>query len=98
MRPRTARKEPAVTSRSQSVPGAAVARVIHCCPDCRLRFTPADAAYLPGCPTCGEPMHALQRAQSALGFRLFRVQDSPHALPEAIAVAMPIPGPGPVRS
>lgn len=68
------------------------------CLECRLRFTPADAAYLPGCPTCGEPMQALERAQSALGLRLFSVRDSPHALPEAVAVAMPIPAPGPGRA
>lgn len=81
------------------MPGAAAPRVTHAsCLACRLRFTPADAAYLPACPMCGEPMQALERAQAAVGFRLFRVQDSPHSLPQAVAVALPVPGPGPARS
>lgn len=68
-----------------------------CCPDCRLRFTPAAAAYLVACPECGEPPKALA-LKGVVGFRLFRVDDVPHSLPEAVAVSIPIPDPGGVRS
>jgi hypothetical protein len=63
------------------------------CPDCRLRFTPAAAAYLPACPTCGEPLQALSRLDEAVGFRLFDPDDAPHSRPQAIAVALPTPSP-----
>ena len=61
------------------------------CPDCRLRFTAAVAAYLPACPHCGEPIRPLDRADGALGYRLYQPTDDPHSLPEAIAVEMPDP-------
>ena len=67
------------------------------CPDCRLRFTPAAAAYLPSCPTCGEPLQPLD-GLAAVGFRLFGLDDAPHSLPQAAAVSMPIPDPGLGRS
>jgi hypothetical protein len=63
-----------------------------CCPSCRLRFTPAAAAYLTVCPQCGEPPFAAA-AEGTVGFRLFRVEDVPQSLPEAIAVSIPIPRP-----
>ena len=63
------------------------------CPDCRLRFTPAAAAYLPSCPTCGQPLQPLDGLDGAVGFRLFRLDDAPHSLPQAVAVAMPTPSP-----
>lgn len=62
-----------------------------CCLDCRLRFTPAAAAHVPACPACGEPLHALAGLEGMVGFRLFRLTDVPHSLPEAVAVAMAIP-------
>ena len=68
------------------------------CPDCRLRFTPGAAAYLPACPTCGEPLQPLGGLDGAVGFRLFRPDDAPHALPQAVVVAMPIPTPSTRRS
>lgn len=69
-----------------------------CCPDCRLRFTPAAAAYLVTCPECGGPPQTLAGLEEALGFRLFRLEDVPHPLPEAVAVSIPIPDPRGRRS
>ena len=69
-----------------------------CCPDCRLRFTPAAAPHLVACPECGEPPQTLAGLEGALGFRLFRLDDVPHPLPEAVAVSIPIPDPGGGRS
>lgn len=62
-----------------------------CCSDCRLRFTPAATAHLLACPTCGEPLQPLAGPAGAVGYRLFRLQDAPHSLPQAVAVSMPIP-------
>jgi hypothetical protein len=62
-----------------------------CCPDCRLRFTPAVTAYLLACPACGEPLQPVVGLAKAVGYRLFRLEDAPHSLPEAVAVSMPIP-------
>jgi uncharacterized protein YbaR (Trm112 family) len=42
-----------------------------CCPTCKLRFTPAVAAFLASCPRCQEPLTAVEDGQAALGFRLF---------------------------
>ena len=67
------------------------------CPDCRLRFTPAAAAYLPGCPECGEPLQPLSGVEG-VGFRLFRLDDARYPLPDAVAVAMPTPGPRPSQA
>lgn len=64
-----------------------------CCPNCRLRFTPAAAAYLMVCPECGEPPQPLAGLE-AFGFRLFRLEAVPNSLPEAVAVSIPIPDPG----
>jgi len=69
-----------------------------CCASCRLRFTPAGAAYLTACPACGEPLQPLAGLAEAVGYRLFRLEDAPGALPEAIEVSMPIPDPGSRRS
>jgi hypothetical protein len=68
------------------------------CPDCRLRFTVAAAAYLPACPGCGEPLQALNRADAVVGFRLFKPEISPPSLPGAVAVSMPVPDPDAGRS
>jgi hypothetical protein len=64
-----------------------------CCPRCRLRFTPAAAAHLVACPECGEPPRA-SSLQGTVGFRIFRLEDVPHSLPQAVAVSIPIPGRG----
>jgi hypothetical protein len=63
------------------------------CPACQLRFTPAQAAGLPSCPTCGGPLQTLAGPAAAMGFRLFESEPDSQPLPEAIAVAMPTPGP-----
>ena len=62
-----------------------------CCPDCRLRFIPAAAAYVVACPQCGEPPQTLADPEEVFGYRLFRLRDVPDLLPEAVAVALPIP-------
>jgi hypothetical protein len=69
-----------------------------CCPSCRLRFTPAAAAYLAACPECGEPPQPIAGLERSVGFRLFRLEDLPHSLPEAVAVSIPVPDPGAGRS
>jgi len=69
-----------------------------CCPDCRLRFTPAAEAYLIACPECGEPLQAIAGLEHSVGFRLFTLDDPPHAMPEAIAVSVAIPDPDQARS
>ena len=65
-----------------------------CCPSCRLRFTPAAAAYLVSCPECGRPPERIANFESLVGFRLFGPQDTPNPVPEAIAVAIPVHEPG----
>jgi NAD-dependent SIR2 family protein deacetylase len=67
------------------------------CSECRLRFIPALAAYLPSCPTCGQPLQPLDGIDAALGFRLFRPEDGLHELPQAAAIAMPTHNPRPER-
>src|SRR5919109_2991860 len=62
-----------------------------CCPGCRLRFSPAAGAYLVACPECGEPPQTIASLELAIGFRLFELEDVPQQLPEAIAVAIPLP-------
>lgn len=64
------------------------------CPDCRLRFTSAAAAYLVACPECGQPPQSITDAEAVVGFRLLGLEDVPHKLPEAAAVSIPIPDPG----
>ena len=64
-----------------------------CCAGCRARFIPAAAAYLTACPSCGEAVQHLEEFAGAVVYRLFRLEDTPHAVPEAIAVSMPIPDP-----
>jgi hypothetical protein len=61
-----------------------------CCPSCRLRFDRAAAAHVTTCPECGRRLITLTDGASLVGFRLFDPLDSPHTLPEAIAVAIPI--------
>ena len=73
-------------------------RMTHlCCPNCRLRFTPAAAAYLDACPDCGEPPQP-SSLQGTVGFRVFRLGDIPHPLPQAVAVSIPVPDRGGPRS
>jgi hypothetical protein len=64
-----------------------------CCARCRLRFTPAAAAYIIACPECGEPPQPLASLQSTVGFRLVGPEDLPHQLPYAAAVSIALPNP-----
>ena len=63
-----------------------------CCPPCRLRFTPAAAAYVKACPQCGEQPQQIT-GREALGFRLLGPEGYfPLGLPrKAIAVSIPAP-------
>ena len=69
-----------------------------CCPSCRLRFTPAAAAYLVECPECGRPPERIASFERVVGFRLVGPQDVPHSVPQAAAVAIAVPEPGGARS
>jgi hypothetical protein len=70
-----------------------------CCSDCRLRFTAITAAQLASCPQCGGPLQVVPGLEAAVGFRLFKLEDLPHApLPEALAVSLPAPDPMRPRS
>ncbi len=69
-----------------------------CCLGCRLRFSPAAAAYLPACPQCGERLQTMAALDGTVGFRLFRLADGPPSLPEAIAVSLPNPDPNRPRT
>jgi hypothetical protein len=62
-----------------------------CCLQCRLRFSLAAAACLPACPECGAPLQPLDGLERAVGLRLFSLDDRPDLLPQAVAVALPIP-------
>jgi hypothetical protein len=64
-----------------------------CCPDCRLRFTPAASAYISSCPECGTQPQQIT-SEGAVGFRLVGPEDLPIDLPEAIAASLPPPEPG----
>jgi PHP family Zn ribbon phosphoesterase len=68
-----------------------------CCSHCRLRFTPAAAAYLVACPECGEPPQR-SSLKDAVGFRVFRLEDAPPSLPAAAAISLPVPDPSGARS
>lgn len=59
-----------------------------CCPSCRLRFTPPAAAHLAACPDCGEPLQTIASLELAFGFSVFRLEDVPHSLPEAVAASI----------
>ncbi len=62
------------------------------CPDCQVRFTPAQAAGMPSCPTCGGPLVVLSGPDLAVGLSLFEPDPSAAPLPEARTAALPIPG------
>jgi hypothetical protein len=64
-----------------------------CCPACRLRFTPAAAAYMIACPECGDSPQPVAGLECALRFRLVGPEDLPHELPHATAVLITFPGP-----
>jgi hypothetical protein len=64
-----------------------------CCPSCRLRFSPAAAAYLVACPQCGEQLEPIVSLKAVLGFRLFDAEEALPSLPQALAVSIPVPEP-----
>ena len=66
-----------------------------CCPRCRLRFTPAAAAYITACPECGDSPQAMTSLERTFGFRLVGPEDLPHELPHATAVSIAFPESGP---
>jgi len=61
-----------------------------CCPNCRLRFTPAAAAYIMACPECGDPPQPIASAERTLGFRLLGPEDLPNQLPYAVAMSIAV--------
>jgi hypothetical protein len=65
-----------------------------CCPRCQLRFTALTSASIAACPECGEPPQPIDSLRMTLGFRLFRAEDLPVELPQAVAVSLPVPQPG----
>jgi hypothetical protein len=64
-----------------------------CCPPCRLRFTPAAAAYINACPECGDSPQPIASLELTFGFRLVGPEDLPHELPwaTALSIALPVP-------
>jgi hypothetical protein len=69
-----------------------------CCPRCRLRFTPAAAAYITACPECGNSPQPVLSLERTFGFRLVGPEDLPHELPCAAAVSITLPERGGGRS
>jgi hypothetical protein len=65
-----------------------------CCPACRVRFTPAAAAYIVACPECGDSLHPVAGLEGTFGFRLVGAEDLTDDLPCAIAVSLTPPVPG----
>jgi hypothetical protein len=65
-----------------------------CCPRCRMRFTPAAAAYITACPECGDSPQAMTSLERTFGFRLVGPEDLPHELPYATAVSITFPESG----
>jgi hypothetical protein len=64
-----------------------------CCPPCRLRFTPAAAAYIAACPECGDTPQPVASLARTFGFRLIGPEDLPHELPYATAASIRLPEP-----
>jgi hypothetical protein len=58
------------------------------CPNCRLRFTAAGAAYLDGCPQCGQSPQPIAGARAVIGFRLFAPEDAPMGPPQPVSVSI----------
>jgi hypothetical protein len=63
------------------------------CRRCRLRFTPAAAAYITACPECGDSPQRIASLEGTFGFRLVGPEDLPHELPCAAAVSITFPEP-----
>ncbi len=65
-----------------------------CCPACRVRFTPAAAAYIVACPEHGDSPQSIAGLEGTFGFRLVGPEDLPYDLPYATAVSLTPPLPG----
>jgi hypothetical protein len=68
-----------------------------CCPQCRLRFSPAATVYLDACPECGQPPQTLSSLEGVIGFRLVRLEVFPRD-PESAAAAVAVQIQGRVSS
>jgi hypothetical protein len=64
-----------------------------CCPRCRLRFSPAAAAYMTACPECRRSPEPITSLADTLGFRLVGPEDVPDELPDATAGSITLPEP-----
>ena len=65
-----------------------------CCPDCRLRLSPAATVYLDACPECGRPPQTISSLEAVVGFRLITLEALPHVTkPAAAAARLAIPDP-----
>lgn len=64
-----------------------------CCPRCRLRFTPAAAAAIIGCPECGDSPQPIASLELTFGFRIIGPEDLPHESPYATAISIALPRP-----
>jgi predicted component of type VI protein secretion system len=65
------------------------------CPSCRLRFSAAAASTFTTCPECGRELQAVASAEALVGYRRFDMVGPESALPMAVEVALPVPGPRP---
>lgn len=61
-----------------------------CCPECRLRFSPAATVYLDACPECGQPPQTMSSLQDVVGFRLIRLEVFRRVDPESAAAAISV--------
>ena len=64
-----------------------------CCARCRLRFSPAVAAYITACPECGGSPEPITSLSGTLGFRLVGPEDVSDELPHALASSITFPEP-----
>jgi hypothetical protein len=69
-----------------------------CCPECRLRFTPAASAFVESCPECDRVLQSVTNPRAVVGFRLLRLDTLPPAVTDPIAVAVSLPLPDPAGS
>jgi hypothetical protein len=65
-----------------------------CCPECRLRCSPAAAMYLDTCSSCGGPLQPVSSLRDLVGFRLVEQDALPPSATGAAAVAISVSYPG----
>jgi hypothetical protein len=66
-----------------------------CCPECRLRCSPAAGMYLEACPECGHSLQPASGLRDVVGFRLLSLEALPPVAPESVAVAISLGLPDP---